>query len=57
MAVCRRPPWQQRPHLHKGLDARDIQNCHEPLMLRSERSNFFPQHREKKTLNVSPRAG
>ena len=22
-------------------------------MLRSERSNFFPQHREKKTLNVS----
>ena len=49
-----RPGNPGQGHLHKGLNARDIQHCHEPLMLRSERPNFFPQHREKKTLNVDP---
>jgi len=47
-------PRQAGPHLNERLDPRHIKHDHQPLMLRGQRSNLFPQHREKKALNVVP---
>jgi hypothetical protein len=54
MSVFERTPRQSRPHLHERLDPGDIQNNNEPLVLRGQRPDLFPQHREKKALNVIP---
>jgi hypothetical protein len=54
VAIFRRPPRQAGPHLNERLDPRHIKHDHQPLMLRGQRSDLFPQHREKKALNVVP---
>jgi hypothetical protein len=52
--ILERTTRQARPCPHERLDAGDLKHDHQPLVLRRERPCLFPQHREKKPLNVIP---
>jgi hypothetical protein len=54
MAVFQRTPRQARPHLHERLDPGDIEDNNKSLVRSSQLPDLFPQHREKKALNVIP---
>jgi hypothetical protein len=52
MAIFRRSPRQAGVHLNERLDPRHIEHDDKPLVLRGQRPDLFPQHREKKALNM-----
>ncbi len=57
LAIFRRSPRQAGPHLNEHLDPRHAKHNRQPLGWRGQRADLFPQHREKKALNMVPGVG